>query len=288
MDKITQILQYWGLDDATVTPIEETSATTWDVDGKYVLKKFRCAEDLSQSTKFTMLLASNKIPVIEFILTKSGKQTPNDELFCLMTKLPGKHVNFYENPALAIEMGRGLASLHIALANIEVFAPPHDNNLLDDWNIKIKPSLVCAPEDMVQKVDTRFNKIFPKLPRQLIHRDVHPQNILFEKNHISGWLDFDLSHRNVRIFDIAYFLAGLLIGNINDPAKLDIWREIRHNILQGYIEINPLTEDETEALPILMIVIELLFVWYWSEQGNINQRNTALEVAKWLYMDNFN
>ena len=283
MDLITQVLQYWGLHDADAIPVELTSQTTWSVDEKYILKKFRSAEDLSSCVKFFKLMASHDIPVAEIIPTKSGELTPPDELYCLMVKLPGIHVNFYEKPELAVELGRNLAMLHLALSDIDECTDYHDSNLLEDWQNKIKPSLNDVPKAVIKSTDMELGRVFPLLPRQLIHRDFHPQNVLYEGNQISGWLDFDLSHKNVRIFDIAYFLAGLLVNNIQDPDKIKIWNIIYHNLLQGYIEVNQLTDNEINAIPIIMIVIEFLFVWYWGEQNNTKQRDAALDIAMWLF-----
>ena len=121
------------------------------------------------------------------------------------------------------------------------------------------------------------------MPRQLIHRDVHAHNVLFDDGRLSGWLDFDIGQKNVRIFDLAYLLSGLLIGNMDTPEKVELWHTIYNSLVHGYCEVNPLSDDEIDALPVLMIVIEFLFVWFWDERGNAEQRKVAREVAGWLY-----
>ena len=282
-NEINKALKCWGLDGAIVTPMEQSSESTWDVDGTYVLKHFRTSEDLSQSMKFSKLLTSHGIPVITFIPANNGQLTSQDGIYCLMTKLPGRHVNFYEDQSLAHEMGRELARLHIALSEIEPQTSCHDSNLLNDWHDRIKPSLGEVPEYMVQSVDTTFCDVFPKLQRQLIHRDVHCHNVLFENGRLTGWLDFDISQRNVRIFDIAYLLSGLLIENIDNPENIEKWHSIYTNLLCGYEEVNHLSDTERDAIPVLMIMIEFLFIWYWKEQGDTEQRGIALELAIWLY-----
>ena len=119
MSDIVKILKSWGMGNAAVTSMEQCTESTWDVDGKFVLKHYRTTEDLSRSIEFSKLLTSCGIPVITFIPMNNGQLTSPDHLYCLMTKLPGKHGNFYEEPKLAHEMGRELARLHIALADIE-------------------------------------------------------------------------------------------------------------------------------------------------------------------------
>lgn len=39
----------------------------------------------------------------------------------------------------------------------------------------------------------------------------------------SGYIDFDLSQRNIRIFDIAYFLLGLLSDKEYNTLSEDSW-----------------------------------------------------------------
>ena len=284
MDSITQILQHWGLGNAPITPIAQLSTqTTWNIGGKYILKRFQNIVELSKGTRFAELLTPHEIPVAVFIPTKDGQLTSPDGLHCLMTKLPGKHADFYSEPDLAFEMGRELARLHIALSDVESKIECYDSNLLEDWQKKIKPSLSDLSEDIVKKVDSVFCGIYDKLPRQLIHRDVHLHNVLFDDGHLSGWLDFDIGQRNVRIFDITYLLSGLLIGNIHEPEKIKTWHRVFCELLQGYEEVIFLSKDESDALPVLMIVIEFLFVRFWSEHGNTEQRDVAQELAVWLF-----
>jgi Ser/Thr protein kinase RdoA (MazF antagonist) len=283
MNNIKQVLTHWNLSDVIATPIESHSQTTWDVDGKYVLKCFRNSDDFSRGTQFSELLIPFKIPVAAFVPTKNGQLTSPDGLYCLMTKLLGKHADFYKEPALAIEMGRGLAELHIALADIESKVSCYDSNLLDDWQTRFKPSLNDVSDSIIHNVDARFTEVFPKLPRQLIHRDVHEYNVLFDDGRLTGWLDFDIGERNVRIFDIAYLLSGLLIGSTDNPEKIKQWHTIYNNLMHGYCEINPLSNYECDALPILMIMIEFLFVWFWDGQNNTEQRKVARELVIWLY-----
>ena len=283
INNIEQLLRHWALGDITVTPIPSHSQTAWDVGGKFILKCCRNADDLSRGMRFSKLLTPHKIPVAVFIPTKDGQLTTPDGLHCLMTKIPGKHMDFYEEPALAIEMGRELARLHIALVDIESKTSFCDSNLLDDWKNNIKPSLNDVSDEIVQRVDKKLCDIFPKLPRQLIHRDVHAHNVLFDAGRLTGWLDFDIGQRNVRIFDIAYLLSGLLIGNTDKLEKIERWHTIYKNLLHGYCEVNPLSGNEVNALPVLMIVIEFLFVRFWDGQGNAVQRKVSLELAEWLY-----
>ena len=289
IDNTEKILNHWGLGDAAVTPIESPSQSTWDIDGKYILKKtsrFSNADELKRGIQFSNLLIEQGISVAAFVPTTNGQLTTPDDEYCLMTKLPGKHADFYKEPHLAFEMGRELARLHTSLAAIESEIKCSDNDLLADWKNWIRPGLDgFVSHSIIDDVDTRFHNLYPKLPRQLIHRDVHLHNVLFVGDKLTGWLDFDISQKNVRLFDVAYLLAGLIHRETADAIRVKMWRSFSNELLLGYDEVNLLTPEEREALPVLMIVIEFLFLCSWNGRGNAEQRDSALELAIWLYND---
>ena len=283
MTDINNILQHWNLSGTSAVQSDIGHKSTWDIDGKYVLKCNANASELSRSIKIAALLASEGIPVAAYITTTAKTLTTPDGTHCLMTKLPGSHIDFYARPDLADELGRGLALLHIALMHIEPKTECRDNDFIADWQGYIKPGLIGIPNNIAEHTESRILKVYEKLPRQPIHRDVHPQNVLFDNNKITGWLDFDLNRRDVRIFDLAYLFTGLLVGKIEKPSEVETWRILCREILAGYHEINPLTADEREAIPAFMIAIELLFVTFWNKQGNAENYNKAVELALWLY-----
>jgi Ser/Thr protein kinase RdoA (MazF antagonist) len=284
MNNTLQVLVNWGLGDLTVMPIESPSHTTWDIGGEYVLKQYRSVNDAGRSIRLSGLLRPESIPVSEYIPDKNGQLSSPDGLYCLMTKLPGMHTDFYEDPQAASALGYELARLHLALAKIEPEVSHHDVDLLAEWHEKYTSSVRgLLADSIIDEVDRRFQPVYRILPRQLIHRDVHPQHVLFKDGKLTGWLDFDIGQKNLRIFDLAYFLSGLFIGNLNSPERIKLWHMICRNLLAGYDKQNPLTQDEHDILPVLMIVIECLFVWFWNTRNNDEQRGVALAHAEWLY-----
>jgi serine/threonine protein kinase len=44
----------------------------------------------------------------------------------------------------------------------------------------------------------------------IIHRDPNPSNIMFENGEVTGFIDFVISERNVRLFDPCYCATGIL------------------------------------------------------------------------------
>jgi Ser/Thr protein kinase RdoA (MazF antagonist) len=92
---------------------------------------------------------------------------------------------------------------------------------------------------------------------------MHFGNIIFNKGEFSGYLDFDLSQKNVRIFDICYFLMGLLINHEKNKEDAEKWYQIISKFIEGYEVTNPLTKLEKDSIGCLMRSIELLFVAYF-------------------------
>lgn len=63
-----------------------------------------------------------------------------------------------------------------------------------------------------------MDKLYPLLPKQLIHRDPNPSNIIVDYGEITGFLDFELTERNVRIFDPCYAATAILSETYEDTS----------------------------------------------------------------------
>jgi Ser/Thr protein kinase RdoA (MazF antagonist) len=265
-----------------MTPIASRFHGLWNVGGRYILKYNVNKDELKKSIKLSQLLTGEGIPVSRYIPATNGAYTDPDGEYCLMEKLAGEHADFYDSPTLAAELGRELARLHAALARIEPEIECVDYNSVEEWNNYIKPNLAHVDEGLIMRVEAKLLELYPKLPRQLIHRDVHLGNVLFVDGRLSGWLDFDLGQRNARIFDIAYLLSGLLAGRLYESDKINIWRGIYRDMLNGYNEINFVTDTEYAALPVIIAYVNLLFTVFMQEHNDLKQSGDALKLAKWI------
>jgi Ser/Thr protein kinase RdoA (MazF antagonist) len=93
-------------------------------------------------------------------------------------------------------------------------------------------------------------------PRQIVHADWHPGNMLFRDNHVVAVIDYDSARLMPRVVDIANgVLQFSIIGgdeNVNKwPEYLDESRFKR--FLRGYDEVMLLSQAEIESIPWLMI-----------------------------------
>jgi len=232
------------------------------------------------------------MPVAKPLKTAEGNHYVESEgsMYILSEKLTGSHVeNPFSEPALFVKMGKIIAELHRVFAKIEDETELWNNSLLDELEGWIKDVLEEDGWLLVREADYLhtlhcLREYYGELPRQLIHRDVHFDNFLFDqRGDFSGYIDFDLSQRNIRIFDVCYFLAGLLCGEEGQDVTDGEWKKAVHDVLEGYHEIMELTEAERKAVPYVMQAIELLFVAWYTKERDIPGAGDAAKLYYRLF-----
>ena len=108
-----------------------------------------------------------------------------------------------------------------------------------------------------------LSRLHPKLPRQIIHRDPNPGNIICTEDQW-GFIDFDLAERNTRIYDPCYVATAVLSECFGKDNGL--WLEIYRNILRGYDSVACLTEEERQAIPYVRLANQFVCVaWFAGE-----------------------
>ena len=278
--------------------------TTWGIDGAFngtrnkvhffgdYALKLGNAVALQKSVCTTLMLLQEGIQVAEPLPSLHGDYvvSQNETGHMLSRRLAGEHIDpFSQHGALYVEdIGSQTARLHNALLHIEQKLELPVSSLgeelhgwipaalsLHGWNYIAQDEYQAAIQDLAEW--------YRQLPMQPIHRDVHCGNMLYNQAHFSGFIDFDLAKRDVRLFDCAYFLAGLL-ANAAYPFPFTQqfsaqWLELCFAFVKGYQHISPFSLAEQEALPHLMACIELLFV----ASSLRNNQDELAQVAANLY-----
>ncbi len=149
-----------------------------------------------------------------------------------------------------------------------------ENLIKDEWKILNKEEYLKTME--------LLESIYNDLPKQLIHRDVHFGNFLFFEGNLSGYIDFDLTQRNIRIFDICYFLAGLLAEETEDVFTKMEWIENVKSVIAGYESIVNLSEKEKDAVSCVMECIEILFMAYFINIKDTKHANDACNIFHFI------
>ena len=279
---IKQILPYWNFTEET--QIIQRHNHVWEIDSKYMIKVYDSEETLQRNLAILKVLRLHNVPVSSILPTKDNRDyvEDNGQYYVVTQKVTGEHLSNIRNEKLAYQMGVALGQLHVALSQCEKQIEFWDNSLMDEMHGWIKEKFVQNEWSIVSETDftntcNQLEKIYDKLPKQLIHRDVHSGNFLFENNEFSGYIDFDLSQKNIRIFDIGYFLAGLLTEENGAFMKDDEWLLVCKQVVKGYESKNKLEEVEKQALSYVMEGIELLFAAYFI---SVEDTRCALDAIK--------
>lgn len=139
-------------------------------------------------------------------------------------------------------------------------------------------------DDIKASID-ELAQIYDELPKQLIHRDVHLGNFLFDNGVFSGYIDFDLSQRNIRIFDLCYFLLGILLEEDNNRVEKQKWYEIIRQVIGGYDSIAALSTLEKKAVTCVMKNIEILFTAYFLGIGDEKLAKDSADIYTFVKLN---
>jgi len=282
-DKITRIITNWGLKNMDIKQIYNT---TWQVGDDYVLKVYQSFSMLERNLKILQILDNMDIPVGKIIPTANNEQyvSCNNQFFFLSRRLQGSNIVRIGNDSkIATIMGKIIADLHMAFKKCEDADVFWNNSLLDEMNGWVKSNFEAndwkfISKEEYEKTVSQLAMVYDNLPVQLIHRDVHFGNFLFADGKFSGYIDFDLSQRNIRIFDLCYFLLGLLSEEVKLEITDELWFEFVKNVFAGYERKMKLTEIEKKAVPYVMECIELLFVSYFESINDIRCAEDAYRI----------
>jgi Ser/Thr protein kinase RdoA (MazF antagonist) len=118
-----------------------------------------------------------------------------------------------------------------------------------------------------------LGELCPQLPKQLIHRDTHPENILWYDGDVSGFIDFDIAQCNVRLWDICYCATALLPDCKREERAL--WFDVLRNILGGYDSVATLTDVEKRAVYYVICSIMFVFIAWGIGQDDYSEMTKA-------------
>ena len=107
---------------------------------------------------------------------------------------------------------------------------------------KLKPILNACLKDIK-------NKWPQKLPEGIIHGDLFIDNIFFNKNKFSGFIDFYFSSNDYLMYEIAICINSLCFNKKNNSFVMNN-KKIK-NLIDGYESIRRFTKEEKNALNIL-------------------------------------
>lgn len=287
IDPVYSVLAHWNLQGSRIQQIYDTA---WQVGDDYVLKVYQDRKMLERNLKMIQLLAGRDIPVAQIVPACGNALYVTDHncFYFLSKKLAGDGITQIDSPKdLARTMGVIIARLHTAFQECEPLDMLWDNSLLDEMNGWVRESMENngwqrISREEYEQVVSQLAALYEQLPVQIIHRDIHFGNFLFADGVFSGYIDFDLSQRNIRLFDLCYFLLGLLSEEEGLRITESTWLCFLRDLFAGYESVLTLSEAEKKAVPYVMECIELLFVAWFDNEKNDSCAENAYKIYKFV------
>jgi homoserine kinase type II len=202
------------------------------------------------------------------IPTTSGEtvvRVPADDgelLATLWPFIPGSHPREHDLDQ-ASAAGQALAELDDALAQVRVPATPDAvarlaygdlgrYPLVDDQRavltrLPLDQDSIARLLELVDRARLTIPLLYGALPRQIIHSDFDGSNVLLEGNRVTGVVDFEFSHTDLRALDLVIALWWWTASSLGSGSE---W-EIADAFGRAYVSRQPFLPAEVEALPSL-------------------------------------
>ena len=290
--RITQILQNWSLEQEIITDIYyEGTGNKNDsavyVGEEFVLKYTVNPGKLKKNIEVAKALSGIGLLAAVPVSTADGAEYIRDGevYFYLTRRLLGDQMasnRFGDGDGRFV--GEIIGQLHLALSKIEDCVSEADLlTTVRDWALPKAKAALDLSETFSRNYLETFATLYPSLPRQIIHRDPNPGNIICAEDQW-GFIDFELAERNVRIYDLCYAATAILSETFSQDNEK--WLEIYRDILRGYDSVAKLTDDERKAIPYIILANQFVCVAWFSEQDRyaeifeVNKKMTTWLIVK--------
>ena len=249
-----ELLNYKGIKEG----IENTNYFIETDKGKFILTVYEKRVE-EKDLPFFMGLMKNlfdaNFPSPEPIINKNGNYITE------ISKKKAAVVSFLDGaikknltPNNCMEVGIQAAKLHKITKNLK---GKRENKLsINSWRkIYDKVKKDCSKihtnlPKIIEKNLDEIEKSWPKnIPAGIIHADLFPDNIFFDKKKLSGIIDFYFSCYDFYAFEIAICLNALCFEGKNENLSFNVTKAKR--FIDAYSSIRKLTEKEKSSLKIL-------------------------------------
>src|SRR5206468_8943921 len=247
--------------------------------GEFLLKRRARGKDdpfkVAFSHALQLYLAGKQFPLPHLIGTKRENNSMlqwRNSVYELFEYIPGQ--SYPQTLESTFDSGRVLGLYHKLLEHFTTeWTPPTGSYHMApsvDTGLRAIPKIVAAtmPEQNIEPMLAFLHEQYSQAaetveflgmdqwPKQIVHADWHPGNMLYRENHVVAVIDYDSARLLPRVIDIANgALQFSIIGGDEDVAKWpDYCDESRFKrFLRGYDEVMLLSQAELRAVPWLMI-----------------------------------
>jgi len=252
--KIDKIIKFDGIKKG----IENTNYLLKTNKKKFILTIFEKRvhkKDLPFFMNLMDKLNKKKIICPKPLKNKKGKYltTIKRKSACIVTFLKGKDkVNLnYKN---CFDVGKNIAKFHRATSKIDLY---RENSMsvkkLDGLLRSIKFKSIKETLNLKSVLNTSLRDVkkkWPKnLPKGIIHGDLFIDNIFFDKNKFSGFIDFYFSSNDYLMYEISICINALCFDKKKQKFVMNN-KKIR-NLINGYESVRILSKKEKNSLNLL-------------------------------------
>ena len=193
------------------------------------------------------------------------------------------YLDEYEKKARFI--GEIVGQLDLALEKIDIEVEEVDLlSRVRDWALPALRGIIGIDNEAVEKYLQAMDRLYPKLPKQIIHRDPNPSNIIVSGDKW-GFIDFDLSERNARIYDPCYAATAILSETYEEgnEEKLNKWITVMKEIAYGYDAVAHLSEEEKEAIPYVILSNQFIATaWFAGKEKFKSIFEVNVKMTNWI------
>ena len=246
--------------------------------GKFLMKRRARGKDDPFKVAFChalqLYLASKQFPLPHLIGTRKDNNSMlqwRNGVYELFEYIPGQ--GYPQTLESTFDSGRVLSLYHKLLHDFKSQWQPSGGSY--HMAPSVETGLKAIPQSLQSGGDSDVMKVIQFLhesymhaaetcehlgmdgwPKQIVHADWHPGNMLFRENHVVAVIDYDSARLLPRIIDIANgALQFSILGGDDDVNKWpDYPDESRFKrFLRGYDEVMLLSQAEIVTIPHLMI-----------------------------------
>jgi Ser/Thr protein kinase RdoA (MazF antagonist) len=245
--------------------------------GKFLLKRRARGKDDPYKVAFShaiqLYLASKQFPLPHLVGTKKDNNSMlqwRNGVYELFEYIPGQA--YPQTLEATFESGRVLSLYHKLLQDFKSewnpsggsyhLAPSVEQglklipNAVRDTDVDVSPLVTFLMDSYRHAAYMVQQQGIDEWPKQIVHADWHPGNMLFRDNHVVAVIDYDSSRMLARIIDAANgALQFSILGGDEDVSKwpeyLDESRFKR--FFRGYDGVLLLSEAELRTVPWLMV-----------------------------------
>ncbi|MGP4789379.1 homoserine kinase [Psychrobacter sp. 1Y11] len=255
--------------------IQTTDDTEGDYSYVFTLFEERPPEDIEKMAVILNQL-DGKLPVAApLALVEDSTDTSEDKRYVIRYEdkaitivpcLAGEHPK-QTTPAMCHEIGAALAMLHETLQELQ---PAHDYGVtLYPWDEVRDREIQFMPSDeakLMHDIWQSYSDLpLAELPQGLCHLDMFADNTLWnlakDNETLTGLLDFTEVSVEHYVMDIAITINDFCTtwGDAEQGESVDFDRQKMSAFLQGYESKRALTNDEKQAMPVMLAKAAVIF-----------------------------